>query len=162
MSEFVSRVTRHRLFWPVAALVALISINAIAQPRFMKITIRDGQMYGALIDIMRNSAPLMLVALGMTIVIATRGIDLSVGAIIAVSGAVALTIIDGSDTPDAVPTVLIAVGDSNVPATDVGESVFVLGLTQPLAMMKSVGFDGSLNRITSNAAEFADPALIVR
>ena len=109
MREFVSRLTRHRLFWPVAALVALIAINAIAQPRFLKITIRDGQMYGALIDVMRNSAPLMLVALGMTIVIATRGIDLSVGAIIAVSGAVALTIIDGSDTPDAVPTVLIAV-----------------------------------------------------
>ena len=40
----------------------------------------DGQLYGASIDILRNSAPLMLVALGMTLVIATRGIDLSVGA----------------------------------------------------------------------------------
>src|SRR6187399_2106662 len=108
MREFVSRLTRHRLFWPVAALVALIAINAIAQPRFLKITIRDGQMYGALIDVMRNSAPLMLVALGMTIVIATRGIDLSVGAIIAVSGAVALTIIDGSDEPNNIGVVLIA------------------------------------------------------
>src|SRR6187455_934219 len=108
MREFVSRVTRHRLFWPVAALVALIAINAIAQPRFLKITIRDGQMYGALIDVLRQSAPLMLVALGMTIVIATRGIDLSVGAIMAVSGAVALTIIDSSSTPDGVVTVGIA------------------------------------------------------
>ena len=61
---------------------------------------RDGELYGALIDILRNSAPLMLVALGMTIVIATRGIDLSVGAIMAVSGAVALTIIDASGDPD--------------------------------------------------------------
>ena len=41
----------------------------------------------------------MLVALGMTLVIATRGIDLSVGAVMAVSGAVALTIIDGSADP---------------------------------------------------------------
>ena len=36
----------------------------------------------------------------MTIVIATRGIDLSVGAVMAVSGAVALTIIHGSGEPE--------------------------------------------------------------
>ena len=69
------------------------------RPRFIKITVRDGELYGALIDILRNSAPLMLVALGMTLVIATRGIDLSVGAVMAVSGAVTLTIIDGSADP---------------------------------------------------------------
>ena len=91
---------KHRLFWPIAALLALILVNTIARPSFLSITVRDGQLYGSLIDILRNSAPLMLVALGMTIVIATRGIDLSVGAIMAVSGAVALTIIDGSADPD--------------------------------------------------------------
>jgi len=51
----------------------------------------------------------MLVALGMTIVIATRGIDLSVGAVMAVSGAVALTIIDGSANPSEVGVVVLAV-----------------------------------------------------
>jgi len=70
--------------------------------------VRDGELYGALIDILRNSASLMLVALGMTIVIATRGIDLSVGAIMAVSGAVALTIIDSSGDPGGIGTVAIA------------------------------------------------------
>jgi len=103
------RILRHRLFWPIAALVVLIIINTIARPQFIKITVRDGQLYGALIDILRNSAPLMLVALGMTIVIATRGIDLSVGAVMAVSGAVALTIIDGSGDPNNLGTVLIAI-----------------------------------------------------
>ncbi len=100
---------RHRLFWPAVALVALVTINAISRPTFLKITMQDGELYGALIDILRNSAPLMLVALGMTIVIATRGIDLSVGAVMAVSGAVALTIIDGSPDPGGVGTVLVAV-----------------------------------------------------
>jgi ribose/xylose/arabinose/galactoside ABC-type transport system permease subunit len=109
MITFFGKVVRHRLFWPSAALVALILINGIARPRFLKITFRDDQMFGALVDILRNSAPLMLVAIGMTIVIATRGIDLSVGAIMAVSGAVALTIIDTSESPGALPTVLIAV-----------------------------------------------------
>jgi simple sugar transport system permease protein len=45
----------------------------------------------------------------MTIVIATRGIDLSVGAIMAVSGAVALTIISDSPDPNGLPTVLVAI-----------------------------------------------------
>ncbi|HVL60533.1 MAG TPA: ABC transporter permease [Microbacterium sp.] len=101
-------IVKHRLFWPSVALLTLIAINTIARPQFILITVRNGELYGALIDILRNSAPLMLVALGMTIVIATRGIDLSVGAIMAVSGAVALTIIDGSAEPGSLGTVLIA------------------------------------------------------
>lgn len=102
-------LVKHRLFWPTTALLALIAINAIARHSFIKITLRDGELYGALIDILRNSAPLMLVALGMTIVIATRGIDLSVGAVMAVSGAVALQIIAGSDEPDNLGVVAVAV-----------------------------------------------------
>lgn len=102
-------LTKHRLFWPLVALLALIAVNTIARPAFLRITVRDEQLYGALIDILRNSAPLMLVSLGMTIVIATRGIDLSVGATMAVSGAVALTIIDGSDSPNSLSTVAFAI-----------------------------------------------------
>jgi len=105
----MNRIWRHRLFWPSAALAALLIINGISQPRFLRVTFQDGNLYGALIDILRNSAPLMLVALGMTIVIATRGIDLSVGAVMAVSGAVALTIIDGSGDPGGVGTVVVAI-----------------------------------------------------
>jgi simple sugar transport system permease protein len=104
----VKKLVTHGLFWPIVALLALIALNAIVRPQFISITVRDGELYGALIDILRNSAPLMLVALGMTIVIATRGIDLSVGAIMAVSGAVALTIIDASSDPGGLPTVMLA------------------------------------------------------
>jgi ribose/xylose/arabinose/galactoside ABC-type transport system permease subunit len=104
----VTRWVKHRLFWPAFSLVALIVVNTLARPQFMKITVRDGELYGALIDILRNSAPLMLVALGMTLVIATRGIDLSVGAVMAVSGAVTLTIIDDASDPGNTGTVLVA------------------------------------------------------
>ena len=100
---------KHRLFWPVAALVTLILINTVARSQFASITVRDGRLYGALIDILRQSAPLMLVSLGMTIVIATRGIDLSVGAVMAVSGAAALTIIDNSGDANNLGTVMVAV-----------------------------------------------------
>jgi len=105
----MTRIFKHRLVLPIAALVALVLVNTISRPSFVSITIRDGQLYGSVIDILRNSAPLMLVALGMTIVIATRGIDLSVGALMAVSGAVALTIIDGSGSPDSPVTLTIAI-----------------------------------------------------
>jgi len=104
----MTRLAKHRLFWPLVSLLALILLNAIARPEFVNITVRDGQLYGALIDILRNSAPLLLVALGMTLVIATRGIDLSVGAIMAVTGAVTLTMIDGSADPENPGTVLFA------------------------------------------------------
>ena len=105
----VKQLLTHRLVLPIAALIVLILVNTVSRPSFLSITIRDGQLYGSLIDILRNSAPLMLVALGMTIVIATRGIDLSVGALMAVSGAVALTIIDGSGTPENPTTLLLAI-----------------------------------------------------
>jgi ribose/xylose/arabinose/galactoside ABC-type transport system permease subunit len=105
----MTRLLRHRVVLPIAALLALIIVNTVSRPTFLSITVRDGQLYGSLIDILRNSAPLMLVALGMTIVIATRGIDLSVGALMAVSGAVALTIIDGSGSPESPVTLTIAI-----------------------------------------------------
>ena len=54
---------------------------------------KDGHLYGSLIDILNNGAPLMIVAVGMTLVIATGGTDLSVGPIIAITGAVATSLI---------------------------------------------------------------------
>ena len=47
-------ILRHRLFWPAAALVTLLVVNSIANPTFARITVRDGQLYGALIDILRH------------------------------------------------------------------------------------------------------------
>jgi len=105
----MTKVFKHRLALPIASLLALILVNTISRPWFLAVTMREGELHGSLIDILRNSAPLMLVAMGMMIVIATRGIDLSVGALMAVSGAVALTIIDGSGSPDSPTTLIIAI-----------------------------------------------------
>ena len=51
-------------------------------------------LYGNLIDVLNNGAPLMLVAIGMTMVIATGGVDLSVGAVIAISAAMGAVLIN--------------------------------------------------------------------
>lgn len=86
---------QHPLMRPLAALAVLLLIDLIFIPGFFQLTIRDGHLYGSLVDILNRAAPLMLAALGMTLVIATRGIDISVGAVVALSGTVAAMMIGG-------------------------------------------------------------------
>ncbi|RHA38018.1 ABC transporter permease [Cellulomonas rhizosphaerae] len=104
----LAQLTRHRLFWPIVALVVLLLASTLKSHSFLEVTVRDGHLYGAPIDILRRSSILLLVALGMTLVIATRGIDLSVGAVMAIAGAVTLTQIASSPDPGAVSTVAVA------------------------------------------------------
>jgi ribose/xylose/arabinose/galactoside ABC-type transport system permease subunit len=84
-----------RVLWPLLALAALLLLNLVFTPSFFSLRLQDGHLFGSTVDILRNGAPTLLIALGMTLVIATRGIDLSVGAVAAISGAVACTYIAG-------------------------------------------------------------------
>ncbi len=88
------RIRESRLFWPLVALVLILLMDALFAPGFFKIGIVDGHLFGNLIDVFNNSAPLMLVAIGMTMVIATGGVDLSVGAVIAISAAMGAVLIN--------------------------------------------------------------------
>ncbi|MGI5241284.1 ABC transporter permease [Dactylosporangium sp. CA-139066] len=99
-----------RFIWPVGVLVALLITNVIHTHTFFSIELRDGHLYGSIVDILRASAPLALVALGMTLVIATGGIDLSVGAVVAIAGALACLHISGLGDQGSVTGVLVAVG----------------------------------------------------
>ncbi|AGL17285.1 ABC transporter permease [Actinoplanes sp. N902-109] len=87
-------LVRHRLFWPGVILVLLLMSNLFSAANFFSITVHDGHLYGSIIDILRNSAPLILVGIGMTMVIATGGIDLSVGSVMAISGALACLLVN--------------------------------------------------------------------
>jgi len=91
-----SSAMRHRLAWPVLTLFLLLAINAAFNADFLRLEWRGGHLYGSLIDILNRAAPLMLVSLGMTLVIATRGIDISVGAVVAIAAALAAWMIGGS------------------------------------------------------------------
>lgn len=106
---WVSRVAKHHLFWPVVALLALWVACGIVSPGFLDIKVVDGHLFGQLVDITRNSVTFLLLALGMCLVIATGGIDLSVGAVMAISLAVALTYIDNSGTGEQKSTAFIAI-----------------------------------------------------
>ncbi|GII25987.1 ABC transporter permease [Planosporangium mesophilum] len=103
------RLTRHQLFWPATILVALLLFNLPFTPGFLAVGVRNGHLYGSLVSILVFGTPLILVALGMTMVIATGGIDLSVGAVMAISGALACSYISRQPDQNAVTAALTAV-----------------------------------------------------
>src|SRR5882672_4392986 len=80
--------TKSPVFWPLVGLVALLLLNLLFNPAFLKVSLLDGHVYGVPVDILTQGSRTMLVALGMTLVIATGGIDLSVGSVVAIAGAV--------------------------------------------------------------------------
>ncbi len=102
-------VVRHRLFWPVLALVLLLLLNVIFTHNFFSIRLQQGHLYGSLISIMLFGAPLILVAIGMTLVIATGGIDLSVGAVVAIGGALACLYISKETNQNSLGGTVVAV-----------------------------------------------------
>lgn len=71
------------------AFAAILIADWIVFPGFFSLSFAEGRLTGSLIDVLNRGAPVMLLALGMAPVIATRGIDLSVGAVMAIAGAVA-------------------------------------------------------------------------
>jgi galactofuranose transport system permease protein len=87
---------KHSLFWPCVTLALLLALNAVMNPAFLAIAWRDGHLYGNLIDILNRAAPLALVSAGMTLVIAARGLDISVGAVVAIAAATAAIVIGAS------------------------------------------------------------------
>lgn len=88
----------------LAALAIALVVCWIVSPQFFNVQIQDGRLYGSVIDVLNRGAPVMLLSLGMTLVLATGGTDLSVGAVMAIAGAVAATLVN-SGMP--VPVVII-------------------------------------------------------
>ena len=91
----MKRIIHHALFWPAVTLALLLVASSLFNASFLTIAWRDGHLYGSLIDILNRAAPLMVVSLGMTLVIAVRGLDISVGAVVAIAAAVAALMIGG-------------------------------------------------------------------
>jgi simple sugar transport system permease protein/ribose transport system permease protein len=88
----------------LAALVVLVVLNALFTPNFATIS--------NLWNVLLQTSTVTLVGVGMTLVIATGGIDLSVGSVMAIAGALAATRLDGG--------VALAIGVALVGALVVG------------------------------------------
>src|SRR6478609_3222893 len=78
------------LIWPCVTLALLCALNLWVNPHFLSLRMLDGHLFGAPIDVLNRAAPLVL---------ATRGIDISVGAVVAIAGAAAATILATQPVP---------------------------------------------------------------
>lgn len=89
------RLQESTLFWPFMVLVLLLLINAFLTRGFFTIEWKDGRFSGILVDILNRSTYIGIIAIGLTLVISTGGIDISVGSVVAISGAMAAYLIGG-------------------------------------------------------------------
>lgn len=84
----ISAILKSRSTWPIAALALILFVDFLVIPGFFEVRIVQGRLFGNVIDIVYRAVPTALFALGMCVVIGTKGIDLSVGSIAAISGAI--------------------------------------------------------------------------
>ena len=87
------------LLWPLLGLGALLLFDLLFVPNFFRITVIEGRLAGTLIEVFRWWGPEALLAVGMMLVLATGGVDLSVGAIMALAGAVIAALATGLGWP---------------------------------------------------------------
>ncbi len=105
-----ANILKYQAFWPFAILILILILNGIITGgSFFEIKIVDHHLYGRIIDILRNGSKLMLLSIGMTLVLATKGTDISVGSVMAISGAIACSIVSGNILPSVGGNVAIAV-----------------------------------------------------
>src|SRR5687768_1926379 len=91
--------TGGQLLWPLVGLGLLLLFNVIFTNGFFSLKILDGRLYGTPVDIFHQGSKVMLLAMGMTLVIATGGVDLSVGSIMAIAGAIAAVLVTQAQLP---------------------------------------------------------------
>ncbi|MCL6591428.1 MAG: ABC transporter permease [Firmicutes bacterium] len=84
-----------KIIIPLITLAILFLINLFITKNFFAMEIKDGHLYGNLIDILKGATPIMLISIGLTLVIATKGIDISVGSVVAISCATVAFMIGG-------------------------------------------------------------------
>lgn len=127
-------IFRSKLAWAVIAELAILAVAGILRPDFFRIEYNatTGMFYGSMVDIINRSSEITIIAMGMTMVIALGGTDISVGALVAVAGAFALKLLRWDVTEYPTP------GDYTV-------YPFVLVILVPLAVCTLMGlFNGIL------------------
>lgn len=106
--SWAGRLVRKQFVWGIVAIVLLLLINLSKDPGYLSISYNPatGAFVGNLIDILRAAAPIMMIAVGMCLVIATSGIDLSVGSVMAIAGAVSMQFL--ASAPNTAGSALVA------------------------------------------------------
>lgn len=110
MPDALATLVRRPLVRSAVLLAALVAICALVTPGLLDLEVRDGRLFGPLVDVLHRSAPTLLVALGMTLVIGGGGVDLSVGSVMAIAATAAALSIRDHGAGSAALAVALAVG----------------------------------------------------
>lgn len=69
----LKKITSARLFLPIVCLIAVLLLNVIRTPDFFNVSIRNGVLYGYIVDVINRASELVILAIGMTLVTAASG-----------------------------------------------------------------------------------------
>ncbi|AEJ20336.1 ABC transporter permease [Gracilinema caldarium] len=128
MKNKLKRINDTTLFWPFMVLLLLLLINAFLTKGFFSIEWKDGRFSGILVDILNRSTYIGIIAIGLTLVISTGGIDISVGSVVAISGAIAAYLIGGELILQGDQQVLVTRTPMGVAITAALLSALILGM----------------------------------
>lgn len=86
---------KNPLFLPIICMILVLLINLFKDPGFFSIGVKNGVLYGRLIDVLNRGSEIAILAIGQTLVVAvSAGTDISVGSVMALAacgGCVVLT-----------------------------------------------------------------------
>ena len=137
MKGFIDRWQKNPLYSTGAVLIIMIVIQTLALGfNYPSAGAWFASWTKNWINILRNNAPVGIVALGMTFVIISGGIDLAVGSTLVAVGAVMMVLINGNPNG-----ILTAAGITGAPA-------FVIGILAAMAMGCLIGYIKLLSDIS--------------
>ncbi|MGW5670922.1 ABC transporter permease [Micromonospora sp. NPDC003776] len=132
-----------------ASVLALLLFNVVFTPHFLEVANFRTQLI--------QVAPVVITSLGMALVIGTEGIDLSVGAVMALASAMVVLYL-GYGAPVAIVTALIAGAAAGAAGGALVAYVGVQPIVATLALL--VGVRGLANVLVPQLTEFHNPTLI--
>lgn len=132
-----------------AAVVVLLLFNVLFTPNFLDVANFRTQLV--------QVAPVVILSLGMALVIGTRGIDLSVGSVMALASAM-LVLYLGYGAAAAIVAALVAGGLVGACGGTLVAYVGVQPIVATLALL--VGIRGLANVLVPQLTDFRNPALI--
>lgn len=143
-----------RLFRPVLILVVLLVIGlSVIQPAFLTV--------GNLTNLFNGVAILWIVSMGMTFVVVSGGIDLSLGAIATLAGVLLAFMLTGG-IPALVAIPVVVIGCAVIAAIVNGLSIGVLRLSFfVVTLATGLAITGLINLLTSGRTQpVSDPVVI--
>ena len=95
MKNVWNNFKKNPLFLPIICMILVLLINLFKDPGFFSIGVKNGVLYGRLVDVLNRGSEIAILAIGQTLVVAvSAGTDISVGSVMALAacgGCVVLT-----------------------------------------------------------------------